>query len=54
MAENNASAGVAAAIRELAQQVDALGNAVVEAGNVIAKAIKEGINVQVAPQPGPQ
>ena len=54
MAENNESDDeVAAAIRELAHQVGTLGNAVAEAGNMIAKAIKEGINIQVAPQPGP-
>jgi hypothetical protein len=32
---------IAAAIRELAKQVDALGNAVGSAGQVIAKAIRE-------------
>jgi hypothetical protein len=53
MAEPQDSAEVAAAIRELAKQVAALGNAVMSAGERIAKAISEGINVQVGRQPGP-
>jgi hypothetical protein len=47
------SAEVAAAIRGLATQVDTLGNAVISAAQIIAKAISEGINVQVGRQPGP-
>jgi hypothetical protein len=52
MAEAQDSAEIAAAIRELAKQVDALGNAAISAAEIIAKAIDQGINVQVAPQPG--
>jgi hypothetical protein len=52
MPEPQDSAEIAAAIRELAKQVDALGNAATTAAEIIAKAISEGINVQVAPQPG--
>jgi len=47
------SAEIAFAIRELAKQVDALGNAVQSAAEMIAKAMREGVNVNVAPQPGP-
>ncbi len=53
MAEPQDSAEVAEAIRELAKQVDALGNAVMSAADRIAKAISEGIKVQVGRQPGP-
>jgi hypothetical protein len=53
MAEPQECPEVAAAIRELAKQVDALGNAVISAAERIAKAIGEGINVQVGRQPGP-
>lgn len=53
MAEPEDSAEVAAAIRELAKQVDALGNAVISAAQAIAKAISEGINVNIGKQPGP-
>lgn len=53
MAESDQSAEVAAAIRELANQVDTLGSALVSAAELIAKAISDGINVQVARQPGP-
>lgn len=52
MAEAQDSAEIAAAIREFAKQVDALGNAAISAAEIIAKAIERGINVQVAPQPG--
>jgi len=47
------NADVAAAIRELTKQVDTLGNAVITAADRIAKAISEGINVNVGKQPGP-
>jgi hypothetical protein len=40
MAETQESAEVAAAIRELAKQVDTLGNAVISAAIEIAKAIR--------------
>jgi hypothetical protein len=53
MAELEESAEVAAAIRELAKQVGALGNAVMSAVHVIAKAISDGIEVQVGQRPGP-
>jgi len=53
MAEAQDDDDVAAAIRELAKQVDALGNAVITAADRIAKAIGEGINVSVGKQPGP-
>jgi hypothetical protein len=53
MAEAQDDDDVAAAIRELAKQVDALGNAVITAADRIAKAIGEGINVNVGKQPGP-
>jgi hypothetical protein len=53
MAEPHDNAEVAAAIRELAKQVDALGSAVISASERIARAINEGINVQVGRQPGP-
>jgi hypothetical protein len=39
MAETNENAEIAEAIRELAHQVDTLGNAVVSAAHIIAKAI---------------
>jgi len=54
MAEAEQSDEVAASITELAKQVDALGNAVISAARIIAKAISEGINVQVGREPGPQ
>ncbi len=53
MVEPEESAEVAAAIRELAKRVDALGNAVISAAHTIAKAISEGINVNIGKQPGP-
>lgn len=53
MAEAQDHANVAAAIRELAQQVDTLGNAVITAADRIAKAISEGISVNLGKQPGP-
>jgi hypothetical protein len=37
---------VVAAIREFAKQVDGLGNAVISAGQIIAKAISDGIEVR--------
>lgn len=40
MAESQDSAEIAAAIRELAKQVDALGNAAISAAEIIAKAIR--------------
>lgn len=52
MAEAQDNAEVAAALRELAKQVDALGNAVITAANAIAKAIHDGINVNGGKQPG--
>ena len=52
MAEHEGSAEVAAAIRELAKQVDAHSKATVAAAEILASAISKGINVQVAPQPG--
>jgi hypothetical protein len=52
MAEPQSNAEVAAAIRELAKQVDSLGNAVVAAADRIATAINKGINVNLGKRPG--
>ncbi len=40
MPETNENAEIAAAIRELASQVDALGNAVISGAQIIAKAVE--------------
>jgi hypothetical protein len=53
MAEPQENAEVAAAIRELANQVGALGSAVISAADKLAKVLTEGINVNMGKQPGP-
>lgn len=52
MPEPQDGAEVAAAIRELANQVGQLGNAVNAAADKIAKAMSDGINVNVGKRPG--